>query len=177
MKITKKMAESITDILMQPKFDLLKDKKREFQNELTNAVREIIPIEVIEAFKKYPGYFKTITVEYGNYPDRNFFNLTNLPMEGYSMKLENLKGDAFDELRSKMDDLLKAKNNCDAKKNELIITIMAFSTVKNLETNFPEAFKVIPLQFYTTKTNLPVKNIENLRNWVNKEPSCTLLNN
>lgn len=178
MKITKRMAEQISEILIRPKFDHIKEARRKFMNELAIEVEKIIPIEVMTAYKKYPGYFRTMTVRFnkGILKPENI-QLNNLPVDSYNWQIAE---DVLDEnsiMFDKLKEIQEVDEKCHQKHDDLKITIMSFSTVAKLEIGFPEAFKVIP-DYYINKqnTNLPVKNIESLRNWINKEPKSELLN-
>ncbi len=171
MKITKQMAERITETLMQPKNELLKKQRIEFSKLLLKKIPIIVPKEVLKVYKSHPKYFRTGGLEcYDLDHKREYFNI-NLPLEGYdNIKLKDLSGKEFDQVHDNFMSFCKSKDVCKKRTAELITTILSCSTVKVLEERFPEAYKAIPAEFFKEKSILPVKSIENLREWVSKKP-------
>lgn len=159
-RITKEIATAVAVQLVQPKSDELK----QLENNLQETVRKMyllsLPAGIMDAFAIYKDCFQqcsNVTLSGAGLKLGYKYYKIGDALPKYLQRLELKESDA--EL------VVKIENQVEAKKMEIAELKTAienalynYRTYKNVEDNFPEAFRLLPIR-KSTVPMIPIKDI------------------
>jgi len=172
MKITKQLAESLANQLSKPKEDALKKQFTALEKEIQDKAKKLVPASLMKAYKEHPEYFGHKR-RFNHSYELDYIAL-NMPSNShYNMEVKDLLKEDQAPVLELIKQYLADKADIKKKKSELAEAILAFKTLKRLETDFKEAFKLVPKETLAHNGQyLPAKNIDSLKTWVKENPSA-----
>lgn len=159
-RITKEIASAVAVQLVQPKSDELK----QLENNLQETVRKMyllsLPSGIMDAYEKYKDWFQqctNITLSGAGLKLGYKYYKIGQALPKYLQRLELKESDA--ELIIKIENQIDAKTKEIAElKNAIENALYNYRTYKNVEDNFPEAFRLLPVRVSTVPM-IPIKEI------------------
>ena len=148
-RITKDLCERIADKLVEPKLKKARQLQQEFNAKIIKYHQDLIPKEVMEFALKNKEYFKWSDYVYAaqskfgyNYYYNNPRVSNILISKSNTITFKNSKDEnTFEKLYSEYN---KQFDNIENLKQEIIISLQALRTYKNIQESFPEAAEYLP---------------------------------
>lgn len=164
-RITKDVAEVVTKELLKDKRNEVNELKKQLHKTCRDYYLEQLPKDVINLFSKFRDYFRTTTSIRINGPGLpvgyKYYQLgESLPQSFDNISVNEKQAEVIIRLESKIADKEKALSKLTA---DIESALYNLRTYKNVEKEFPEAFKLLPEKPITT---LAV-NISDLRSQLN----------
>lgn len=164
MKITKTLANDITDQLVKAKQLALKKEREQLELDIKNSLLKLVPEDLIKVFKKYPEYF----ISQASWREDYFYTNPRIPhlTDGY-LGYRHLHKDDMEDIKKRVQQVQIKEKDISKNRDNIYISILTFTTTNRLKEGFPEAYKVVEKDIVSSDGKLlPSKNIEPLRQWL-----------
>lgn len=159
-RITKALAESTAEKLCDKFEKEIEICKSNLSKYVTGALKSKVSKEVFDFYKKNPGYINCINqFSLGKDFSWTRVSLTEPIPSNVAEELELTKAE-YKEANKLLKAIDKAKVDFKQTKKEIISALIALRTYKRVESDFPEAFKILPP---ASQVLLPSVNLKNLR--------------
>ena len=160
-RITKQIALTVANQLVLPKRQELKTEENKLSEIVTEVYRAKIPIDILMLFETKRKYFKT-----KNYLkiNGNGFNFTPFSMVGLLPDNNDIYCSEFsvkecDKIHRQFNIVEDCKKEIDKLRFDIQTAIFNLRTYNNVEKEFPEAFKLLPIR----QTTALVVNLKDIR--------------
>lgn len=163
MRITKDKASLVADRMTIKHNDVINEKKRLLNEYVGNLAVSKIPEAVKQMFKEYPEWVRsesTIRLKHyllNNYNYRNHYINVEIPCnDECCYVISDKEAEKVVKMVDEIESLRKERKQL---KEEIEITVYNIRTYKRCETDFPEAFKWLPLEKPTTEISIKIDDI------------------
>lgn len=160
-RITKAIALDIADQLTQPYRDEIDKLDFSLREHAEKIHRNTIPFPVLEVYGKFKEYFKQ-SIKSANFsgPGINRSERINFNnYQPYSTTSIELNAYQSGQVVAMLDEINDKKYEFKKLHSDIENSLIALRTYKNVETEFPEAFALLPKQSINTSLIVDLKNV------------------
>ena len=161
MRITKDKAELVAERLTSKHNDVIKEKQRVLTEYVGQVVVSKIPEAVKQMFKEFPEWVcssRNIHLKHhllDNYSYRSHFISVLIPVnESFVVTDKEAK-----KVVKMVDEIEQLKKDLKKLKKEIEAAVYNLKTYKRCETDFPEAFKWLPMEKPTAEISIKIEDI------------------
>lgn len=174
MKISKIVAETITQELCSKREKEIAELKEQIEKEIDEEIWRILPESVSAAYKAHPQYFSRNSISIRDDNRKYWYISITSPNKQGNSDINHYGCDVnkVEDWKKRFCEIGNLETDLRKKRSDLFQIILSMKTSNRLKENFEEAFFVLKEKYpsgdITAPSMLPATQMKELINWLKK---------